>query len=135
MSRCTQTLLILLIGLVCAPLQAEMIWIEGEAASSKEMRGHGWYDSVKKAELSGGEWLSHFHQGDSPIASYQFNAEQSGDYDFWIRANTVAAKYSIRLNDGPWTTVSLDKTEQTVNLASDGKPDLRFVSWVNAGNV
>ena len=38
------------------------LWVEGEAATSHTMREHGWYNSVKKGELSGGDWLSHFNE-------------------------------------------------------------------------
>ena len=117
------------------PLFGELIWIEGEDADSSTMRGHGWYDSVKKPELSGGAWLSHFHAGEMPQAQYSFDASEAGEHAFWIRANPIGAAMSIRINGGAWQSVSFDKKEQNVNIASDGKPDLRFVAWINAGSL
>ena len=114
---------------------ADFIWIEGEDSQSSTMRGHGWYDSVKKNELSGAAWLSNFHNGESPVARYQVDVSDAGDHHFWLRANTVGAKISVRVNSGSWRAVSMDKTQQQVNIASDGKPDLRFVAWINAGKL
>lgn len=114
---------------------ADFIWIEGEDADSRTMRGHGWYDSVKKNDLSGGDWLSHFHAGDSPIARFQFDAPQDGDYEFWLRANTIGAAISVRVNGGAWQSVRMDKVEQQINIASDGKPDLRFVAWIKSDKL
>jgi hypothetical protein len=39
---------------------AGTIWLEGENPAESSMRRHGWYDSVKKVELSGGDWAGHF---------------------------------------------------------------------------
>ena len=50
-------------------LQADdYVWIEGEEATSHSMQRHGWYDSVVKENLSGGEWLSHYAGGAPPEA-------------------------------------------------------------------
>lgn len=116
----------------CALATAEdFIWIEGEAAQSSAMRDHGWYNSVKKGELSGGAWLSHFASGDAPVAGYAIESATAGAHEFWLRANPVAgARISVRVNDGEWQSVSLQKREQQLNIASDGKPDMRFVAWI-----
>jgi hypothetical protein len=114
---------------------ADLIWIEGEDAASETMLQHGWYDSVKKGELSGGEWLSHFGDGDMPVAEFEVEAAASGKRTLWLRANPVGAALSVRLNGGDWQKVDLSKNEQNTNIAADGKPDLRFVAWVNAGEV
>lgn len=111
----------------------ELLWIEGESAESNNMREHGWYNSVRTTELSGGAWLSHFAGGDMPVAKYEFAADAGGDYEFWMRVNPIAAELSVRLNGEDWIQVPLRKNEQSVNIASDGKPDLRFVAWVKAG--
>jgi len=112
------------------------IWIEGEDAVGQNMQRHGWYDSVKKENLSGGEWLSHFAGGTPPVARYEFSVGAAGDYHFWIRANSVAGpRLRYRLGGGDWTEVDLSRAVENVNIASDGKPDMRFISWVNAGQV
>lgn len=114
------------------PLCADILWIEGEDAASKSMVKHGWYDSVKKGELSGSEWLSHFGSGEMPVATYLVEASEAGSYDFWLRANPVGTAMSIKVNGGEWMSISLKKQEQNMNIASDGKPDLRFVAWIHA---
>lgn len=95
------------------------------------MREHGWYNSVKKAELSKGAWLSHFSSSEMPVAHYDFLCEEEGVHEFWLRANPIAgAKISVRINGQNWQNVSLDKLEQQQNIASDGKPDMRFIAWI-----
>ena len=113
----------------------DLIWIEGEDARTHNMRRHGWYDSVKKAELSGQEWLSHFGGNQSPVASFQFDAANAGRHVLWLRVNPVGSALSVRLNGADWQEVSLAKNEQQLNIASDAKPDLRFVAWVKFGDV
>lgn len=115
---------------------ADFIWVEGEAAGKHGMVRHGWYDSVTKGALSGGEWLSHFAAGDPPEAEYAVEAPRAGTYRLWIRCNTVARpRLSCRLGGGAWKEVDLSRAVGAVNIASDGKPDMRFVAWVDAGEV
>lgn len=113
----------------------DFIWVEGESAASSDMKGHGWYDSVKETELSGGRWLSHFRSGVQPVATYRVRAEEACAHEFWVRANPIQAAMSYRLNGGSWTAVSFEKREQHLNIASDGKPDMRFVAWMKASPV
>ena len=83
------------------PQADDYLWIEGEASTSQTMRRHGWYDSVAKENLSGGEWLSHFAAGTPPEAVFQLDVPRAGEYFFWIRANSVAGpRLSYRLGDG-----------------------------------
>lgn len=89
----------------------DLIWVEGEHAEAKDMRRHGWYDSVKKAELSGQEWLSHFGGNQSPVASFRFSAKTGGKHVFWLRANPTGSAMSVNLNGGGWQAVSFDKAE------------------------
>jgi len=127
------------ITLACASLSRGgegLIWVEGEDAVNHTLQRHGWYDSVKKDNLSGGQWLSHFAPGLSPTAQYDVQVSQAGPHHFWIRANSVAApRLSYRLDGGQWVEVNLGKAVENLNIASDGKPDMRFISWVNAGQV
>lgn len=113
----------------------DFIWVEGEDAATHSMKRNGWYDSVKKAELSGGEWLSHFGNGEMPVAQFNVKAAAEGEHELWLRANPIGAAMSIRINGGDWQDVSFSKSEQQLNIASDGKPDLRFVAWVKAKPV
>src|SRR3954471_21254413 len=117
---------------VAAP--AAVLWIEGEnpvKASVKRMPF--WYDKVIKRELSGGDFISNW--GPQPGESeYAVTVPAPGEYELWVRANPVGAKLSFRLNDAPATEIDLARDpRENVNLAADGKPDLRFVAWVHAG--
>ncbi|MEM6469012.1 MAG: hypothetical protein AAF802_05535 [Planctomycetota bacterium] len=135
---CSQPRLIAIFAFVLqvAPAIADdLIWIEGEDAVSHNMQRHGWYDSVKKNELSGQQWLSNFGDSQDPVASFEFEAEIAGGYVFWLRGNPVASKMSVRFNGGDWQPVNFDKAEQRLNLAIDSKPDLRFIAWVRFGEV
>lgn len=115
---------------------AEFIWIEGESAQRHSMRRHNWYDDVARESLSGGNWLSHYAAGESPQAEYRFSVPETGDYHFWIRCNTVAGpKLSYRLGSGVWTEVALASPVGVVNIAANGKPDMRFVGWVEVGTI
>jgi hypothetical protein len=125
---------LILTGLACGA--EDFVWIEGEDAVRHNMQRHGWYDSVKKENLSGNEWLSHFAPGAPPVAEYAFRIPQAGEYHFWIRANSVAGpRLSYRLGRGDWVEVDLDQAVENINIASDGQPDMRFVSWINAGRL
>ena len=134
MRRSYLTLLLVVVS-VASAYADDLIWIEGEDATAQTMRRHGWYDSVKKAELSGQEWLSHFGGDRAPIASFEFRSEQSGNHVLWLRANPVGSAMSIRLNGDSWKSVAFEGSEQRLNIASDAKPDLRFVAWVKFGKV
>lgn len=114
----------------------DYIWIEGENASNHNITRHSWYDSVSKGSLSGGEWLSHFGEGTAPEAEFSFESPKDGEYFFWIRANSVAnPRLSYKLGDGDWVEVNLRNAVENVNIAADGKPDMRFISWNDAGKV
>ena len=93
------------------PLFADdLIRIEGESANASIMKGHGWYDSIKRGELSGGDWLSNFAKGAITVAEYQFEVKEGGEHEFWLRANPSAgAKLSVRLNGGEWREVAMSK--------------------------
>ena len=119
----------------CSVVANDLIWVEGEDAIAATMRRHGWYDSVKKAELSGQEWLSHFGGNEPPVASYRFQTTNAGRHSFWLRANPVGAEMSVRINGGDWQSVRFDRSEQQLNIARDAKPDLRFIAWVKFGDV
>ncbi len=126
---------------VCLPampqVAAEEIWIEGEDATRHSMLRHNWYDAVDKDNLSGGDWLSHFASGEEvPRAEYQFSVKSKGDFQFWLRCNTIASpKISYRLDGKQWQSIDVSQPLQLTNIALDGKPDMRFVAWVRVGKV
>lgn len=121
---------------VCASGAQSYIWVEGEApAESDAVRHPWWYDQVKKELFSGGDFLSHFSSDRAGRASYRFNVPESGVRSLWIRLNPVQAAMSFRLKDSDWQEIDVDKNTQSENAAADGKPDLRFIAWVDAGQV
>jgi hypothetical protein len=122
--------------LPCLGSAADFIWVEGESSTSHNMRRHPWYDSVKKDSLSGNEWLSHFAGGTPPEAEFTMEVPESGEYHFWIRANPVARPVmSYRIGRTRWKELDLSQPVGNLNIASDGKPDMRFIAWINAGEV
>lgn len=112
----------------------QTIWIEAESSQKQDMHPHGWYGSVQHDQLSQGKFLSNFHS-EKGTATYSIEVDTAGEYDFWVRANHVASRLQFRLNGNPWTDIDMSSPQQALNLASDGKPDLRFIAWLNVGNV
>ncbi len=113
----------------------ETIWQEGESPIAHKMNRHGWYDHVKKENLSGGEWISNFSQEKEGQATYSVEVKEGGEYALWLRVNPVRCRLDFQLNDGPWQEVSLEGAREVTNIAADGKVDLRFIGWVYAGKV
>jgi hypothetical protein len=115
---------------------ADYIWIEGEAAQAQTMTPHPWwYDKVKRDELSGGDFISNWNDKQAGEATYALQAPADKDYVLWVRANPVAAKLSYQLDGGEWTLIEMKAAQDTVNIAEDGKVDLRFIAWIRVGQV
>jgi hypothetical protein len=114
---------------------SDIVWKEGEAPSASTVSRHPWwYDKVKKDELSGGDFISHW--GDKPgEVSYEFQAPADQEYAFWVRANPVATKLSYALDKGEWLLIDMKAPEDQKNIAEDDKPDLRFIAWIKAGSL
>jgi hypothetical protein len=112
------------------------IWIEGEHPARTNMQPHPWYaGAVDKAQLSGGDFISNFGPQEGR-AEYPFSAARAGTYDFWIRANPVGdPRLDYQLNGGAWTPVNFANATDVINIAKDGKPDLRFIGWIEVGPV
>ncbi len=117
--------------------KSSFIWIEGEDAESSSARTHGWYNSVRKDQLSGGDWLHHYSKAGQAQASWRFQTPEEGEYTLWIRANpTGKARLSWRLNkSGDWKEVDFSEALDRANIASDGKVDMRYVAWVKADKL
>jgi hypothetical protein len=124
---------------VLAPRRAsaEWIWVEGEAPTANRMNRHPWwYDQVKKDLFSGGDFISNFSGEKAGEAEYRFEAKTAGAHEFWVRANPLQAKLSYSLNGGAATDIDLQKDKRgEVNVAADGKADLRFLAWSKVGHV
>ena len=114
----------------------DFIWIEGEAAQSRTTTPHPWwYDKVKRDQLSGGSFISHWNDKQMGEAAYVVNSPRAQNYVFWVRANPVGTRLSYQLDDGAWTLIDMKAPVETINIAEDGKIDLRFIAWVKVGNV
>ncbi|MGB3513207.1 MAG: hypothetical protein WBA93_29140 [Microcoleaceae cyanobacterium] len=115
---------------------SNLIWLEGETPHKANVTPHpGWYDKVKKEQLSGGDWLSNFNPEKQGLVEYQFQISQAGEYFFWLRANPVKSSLSYRLNGGKWVSVDGRKSIDRLNIAADDKSDLRFIAWIDVGKV
>ncbi len=123
--------------LAAASAQAAWVWIEGETPTVNRMNRHPWwYDRVQRDQFSGGDFISNFNKDKAGEAEYRFKAPQPGDYEFWVRANPLAAKLSYELNGGAETPIDLNREKRgELNVAEDGQPDLRFIAWSKAGKV
>lgn len=122
--------------LPASSLRATVIWVEGENPVKSNVTRHPWwYDKVHKDQLSGGDFISNWSAKPAEI-EYSAAAPKAGSYDFWVRANPIATKLAYKINDGEWTEIDMNKEQrESVNLAEDDKPDLRFVAWEHVGNV
>ncbi|MES2571467.1 MAG: hypothetical protein V4710_15610 [Verrucomicrobiota bacterium] len=123
-------------ALFCTAHSAETLWIEGEAAASSTMHRHPWwYDQVKTDLLSGGAWISNFHEKEG-TAQYGIDVKEAGSYRFWVRANPVGAALAYRIDEGAWVEIDLGKEQRgNQNIAADNKPDLRYIAWSKAGEI
>ncbi len=124
-------------GASVASSESSLIWVEGEAAASSNAQQHNWYNSVKRDRLSGGDWLNHYTRARQGEARWSVPVAQSGEYEFWVRANpTGKARLSWRVNGaGDWADADFSQAVQRDNIAGDGKIDMRFVAWVKLGKV
>ena len=121
-------------GGLCAE---DLVWIEGEDAAESNAQEHPWFSrSIKAEELSGGKFLSHMAKDKTAEALYRFEVKKAGAYTFWARLNATAGpKVAFDLNGKGWQDMDLSAPLDTRNLAADGKPDMRYISWINAGSA
>ncbi|ASV75935.1 hypothetical protein THTE_3333 [Thermogutta terrifontis] len=114
----------------------ESIWQEGEQPTAHKMNRHPWwYDQVKKEFLSGGDWISNFSEEKEGTAEYRIRVREGGEYVLWLRINPVRTRVSLSIDGGGWRELDLSNALEVTNIAADGKIDLRFIGWVNAGRV
>lgn len=111
------------------------IWVEGEQAekASQVKRHPWWYDQVKQEEFSGGDFISNWSGEDPGFAVYSFEVPTAGAYKLWLRANPIQSRMSVVLNGQAEVQIEMSSARDNVNVAKDGKPDLRFLSWMPAG--
>ncbi len=115
----------------------QTIWVEGERPVRSTMTRHPyWYDQVRKDLLSGGDWISNWSDTKEGTADYALDVPKAGRYSLWVRANPVATKLDYALGNGAWVPIAMsDGVLDNVNVAADGKIDLRFLSWKNVGDL
>ncbi|WP_165074192.1 hypothetical protein [Paludisphaera rhizosphaerae] len=120
-----------------ADVHGQTIWVEAEKPERATVSRHPWwYDQVKKDQLSGGDWISNWSDDKDGELEYSIQVPAAGRYAFWVRANPVQAKLSYRVDKGAWTPIDLaTDVLDSVNVAGDGKPDLRFIGWKKAGEL
>jgi hypothetical protein len=137
MSWSTARALLLLLAISLPPcLRAEIIWVEAEKPANSSVTRHPWwYDKVKTNELSGGDFISNWSKEKAGEIEYRFNAAAAGQYEFWLRANPIQTALTYSLNSDAEIPVAFSSNEQSINIAADDKPDLRFVAWVKVGSV
>jgi hypothetical protein len=112
------------------------IWIEGENPANTDIQPNAWYaGQVNKAQLSGGNFLANFSPQEGH-ATYNFTAPKAGSYYFYLRGNPVGdPKLDYQLNGGDPVPIDFSNQSDVINIASDSKPDLRFIAWINVGKV
>ena len=125
-----------LLALACrGAARGEAIWIEGESAGDSKVAAHPWYHGqVKRDQLSGGDFISHFSKEHPGTAGYDFEVKVDGAFDLWVRANPVQSVIRFQLDDAKPRVLDMSVRQTgNTNIASDDKPDLRFLAWAHAG--
>jgi hypothetical protein len=118
-------------------LSAAHLWVEGESGRGENISRNGWYQSVRGEDLSGGEWLATYGGKIPAIATYNVTVPKTDTYHLWVRANPVQAIMSVQFNGkGAQHRVPISENSiESLNIASDGKPDMRFVAWTKVGEI
>jgi hypothetical protein len=128
---------LLLLALAATTPAAESddyVWVEGESGRSATFKPHSWYsDAVRKEQLSGGAWLTTFDGPAGASANWTVQVPRSAEWTLWLRANPVQAGLDWRVDGGAWQAVDTAQPQDRLNIAADGKPDLRFVAWMRGG--
>ncbi|NNE90662.1 MAG: hypothetical protein HKN23_03360 [Verrucomicrobiales bacterium] len=117
-----------------AAAQKDFVWVEAENAVEKKVNRNGWYEGLKRGDFSGENLVAHW--GNTPgIAKFRVNLPKTDTYTFWLRANPVKSSLNVRFDSGQWFNVNFQRAlrEETINVAEDNAPDLRFIGWVRAG--
>ncbi len=138
MIHASRAIVAAVLTLGAAPARAaQTVWREGEKPDRSTMNRHPWwYDQVKKDQLSGGDWISNFSDEKAGSVEYSVTIPEAKRYAFWLRANPVQAKLDYAMDRGAWTPIDLTvDLIDTVNVAADGKPDLRFLAWKKVGEL
>jgi len=127
------------IALLCSAsiLSATHVWVEGESGNGENISPNSWYQSVRKDDLSGGAWLATYGGQSPATATYRISIPEEARYHLWVRANPVSATMSVQINnEGRHHQVPIsERSMESINIAADGKPDMRFVAWTKVGEM
>ena len=128
--------------------QSEFVWLEGEDAVVHSFNQHGWYsESDVRTDLmspgtpgdpsSSGAWLAHYsNRGLTAEASYDFEVTTGGPYTLWLRASQYQVRMWYSLDEGERTWIDLESDpRERINLTSPRRPDLRFLAWIEVGEL
>ncbi len=122
----------LFLPLALSASEAAYRWVEGEAAERSNAEAHPWYSrAIKQDMLSDNAFLSHFVSSKQPAeAHYTVELPRNDTWTLWARMNPTKATASYRLDGGDWQPVDFSTAIDKVNIAADGKPDLRYLGWI-----
>lgn len=130
-------LALLLASIIASPISlvADPVWVEGEIGQTTNLRKNSWYSSVRQGDLSGEKWLATYGSEVPVMATFPINLTKDGNYALWVRANPIQATLHVAVDDSDtWLEVPISSDRHDmVNIASDGKPDMRFLAWSKAG--
>src|SRR5262249_18904650 len=88
----------------------DSVWGEGENATARQVSPHPWYsEAVRKEQMSGGGWLSHFSATTDGSAQYDLTIPKDGEYVLWVRANPAHSALAYQVNSGSWTELETSK--------------------------
>ncbi|MEE3179480.1 MAG: hypothetical protein VX317_07335, partial [Verrucomicrobiota bacterium] len=78
----------------------------------------------------------HFNKEQAGSAEYRFDVVEEDVFTFWLRANASAgARLSWSLDGGPSRLVEWKDGRGAMNIATDNKPDMRYISWFKVGRL
>jgi len=114
--------------LLNAPLSAETVWWEAEAATETNMPKQ----AENPATISGGQWL----QGkvaDGLYAQYAVTVKDGGRYDFQARRFWLHGAFRWHFDQGDWVTV--DTLHQSILNDMPKAAKVGNATWVDLGYV
>ncbi|GMV83020.1 MAG: hypothetical protein AMXMBFR7_42040 [Planctomycetota bacterium] len=128
---------VLLISGLRAGEAPKYLWVEGEKPAEQKVQRHPWwYDQANKELLSGGDFISHWSGEQAGEVRYDVEVPSEAAYEFWVRANSASTKLSYKLGEGAWTPIDMESLKHDqVNIAADGKIDVRFLSWAKVDKL
>jgi len=139
--RLLASLLVLSLAAPCVGQEA--LWIEGEDASSTTFNRHGWYEdtdlrkdfmSPGEVEVSDGDWLAHYANGDVPAqATWDITVVDGGSYVWWLRCNPYRTILRYSLDGGPFVDLDLSDPRERINIVTG--IDIRWLAWLRAADL